>query len=208
MALTVSTAARMATRGRAMPMTCARSIAFCTMPALSASFGADVDGGIGHQQRARIVRHVHEIDMADAGALCAARSRTRRPACISLIGVQIALHQSATSPARASATAAGRGGMGVRRVDQAQSAISLPPLWRPPVSERLARSGWARSAPPSPRRERPAAKRRRQDTRPRSRPGRRPAARARIARIASWRSTSTRGSVTRRRRIFSVGARV
>ena len=38
--LTVSTAARMATRGSSMPSTCASSMAFCAMSALSRAFGA------------------------------------------------------------------------------------------------------------------------------------------------------------------------
>ena len=55
--------------------------------------GADVDGGVGDEQRARIGRHVHDEHVADAPRRCAGRWPTATTARHQLVGVQAALHE-------------------------------------------------------------------------------------------------------------------
>jgi hypothetical protein len=91
--LTVSTAARIATFGLAMPMACARGrsrSARCR--ALASQRRRDIDGGVGDQQRLRVGRHVQHEDVADAPrgaqAVLAADHLGHQ-----FVGVQAALHQ-------------------------------------------------------------------------------------------------------------------
>ena len=85
--------------------------------ALLFEVGRDVHGRIGHQQRPRIARHVHQIDMAEpaAGAQPAVRRQHRVE---QFVGMQRALHQQRGLAPFDQRDGLGRRGLAVRRVDQ------------------------------------------------------------------------------------------
>ena len=119
-ALTISTAARIATRG------CGNADHMREIDGVLHDVGLvrqrrrDVDGGVRQQQRARIVRHVHQIDMADPPRSCAGRSRVATTGVHQLVGVQIAFHQQGHLAGARQRDRLRCGGAAVRRVDQAQ----------------------------------------------------------------------------------------
>src|SRR5215472_806260 len=90
LAVTVSTAERIATRGVPRPTSVNRSIAFCTM-SLGIEIGKDVDGGGGDEQRFGVCRHIQNEDVADA-ARRAQAGLARGHLAHELVRVQAALH--------------------------------------------------------------------------------------------------------------------
>jgi hypothetical protein len=78
--------------GFGVPMMCARSMAFWMMSTFSSSVGSDVDRRVGDHHRARVGRHVHQEDVADA-ALGAQAGAAGDDLGHQFVGVQAALHQ-------------------------------------------------------------------------------------------------------------------
>ena len=114
--VTVSTAARIATFGSAMPIMCARSIAFCTISTLSSSSRFDVDRRVRDQQRARIGRHVGDEHVADpprgAQTVFLGDHLAHQ-----LVGMQAALHDSIDVAAMRELYRAGRRRVAMRLID-------------------------------------------------------------------------------------------
>ena len=89
---TVSTADRMATFGVPKPKGGIKVDGVLDDVALGREIGRDVDRGIGDEQCLRMVRHVHDEDVADASAGAQARIALR-DGPEQLIGMQASLHQ-------------------------------------------------------------------------------------------------------------------
>ena len=98
--------------------------------ALVLEIGGDVDGCVGDEQRPRIGRHVHEIDVAEsaAGAQTALRSQHRMQ---QFVGMQRAFHQERGLARLHQSHGRGRGRLAMRRIDEPVTARYRPsPLAR------------------------------------------------------------------------------
>ena len=168
----------------------------------------DVDGGIGNQQRARIARHVHQIDVADPpfGAQAASRRHDRMHAvhrCAARLSSAARPRPLAPAPRpaprqRSCQVRRRAGSRRCPRLRLAAARILLP-----------ARSGSARSGPPRRlhgRQQRRGIDRMHDRRRHRLRRWRRGQASARMRIVPA--DTRTYGNATRGRRTFYVGARV
>ena len=152
--VTVSTAERIATFGWAMPMACAKSIAFWQMSRLLLQRRQDVDGGVGNDDRPGIGRHGHEEAVAEP-PLGAQAALLLHHLVQQLVGVQAALHQASRLAAAyhrhrhlGRVVAVLGGDDAVRRMSISALAATARIFFSGPTRIGLIRSRWAASTAP------------------------------------------------------------